>query len=169
MRARSAAAGPAATVSQSMTTQPSGSDQHVEGMEVVVADTVAAVVEPGEQRHELGAQRDVGDARLDLAPQPRHQIGKTADHDRVAASAAAAAKCRASSSASAGLDAVSTSKSEGPSTRLSTTPLRPSTVTVPWGRATGSPASASPSSTVASKCERPFHSGRSSLSTRPSP
>ena len=59
------------------------SDQHVEGMEVVVADTVAAVVEPGQQRDELGAQRHVGDARLDLAPQPRHQIGKTAHHGRV--------------------------------------------------------------------------------------
>ena len=28
-------------------------------------------------------RRRVGDARLDLDPQPRHQIGKTAHHDRV--------------------------------------------------------------------------------------
>ena len=72
-------------------------------------------------------------------------------------------------SMSSGPAAVSTCRSDGPSIRSRITPERPSTVRVPCGRATGKPASASRVSTDASKRERPFQSGRSSLSTLPSP
>ena len=140
-------------------------------MEVEVADArpivVIVVVEHAERvehGHQLGPQGGIGHVNSSSVRRRGTRVGRPLTLVPLHCSCSAANR-PARPSTSSGLEVVTTCSNDGPSIRSRITPPRPATVTVPWARATGSPASATKRSTVASKADRPFHSGRSSLST----
>ena len=135
-----------------------------------MADAAPAVVEL-RRAGPAGPRRSPTSGTLDLdlaAPRRGTSSGRPADHRLVAP------QLQRDEVAGQAIDLLGPAAVEHLQQRRAVDPVqdhaaRPSTVTVPCGRATGRPASANIASTVASKTDRPFHSGRSSLSTRPSP
>ena len=79
---------PAATVSQSMTTQPSGPTSTLEGWKSKWQTPRPPSSSSASNASSSALQRDVGHARLDLVAQPGHQVGQAADRRSVARAAA---------------------------------------------------------------------------------
>ena len=172
MRARSAADGPAATVSQSITTQPSGPTSTLEGWKSKWQTPTPAVGVELVERVEQATSSAAAPHRA-RSTRPRCAGGAPASGRPLTVvplhCSCSATKRSARPADLVGLDAVSSLQQ-----RRTVDPVQDHAAPTvdrhgAVGRATGSPASASRSSTVASKADRPFHSGRSSLSTRPAP
>ena len=131
-------------------------------------DAAPSVVEPAEQVHQFGAQRRSDTLASISAPQARHQFGQALDRRLVAE------QLQRDEAAGESVELPGARFGQHLQQRRAVDPVQEHAAAavdrdgaaLAGNRQSGLGQRAS---TVASKADRPFHSGRSSLSTRPSP